>query len=179
MNRGPLGTAQLNARLRERLNPAPASAPPSASASAASTVDGSRLRPGDRVLQTRNNYQLEVFNGDIGQVIDVDADAGAVRVDFGGREVEYGGPDRDDLMLAYAISIHRAQGSEFPAVVIPVHTQHFVMLRRNLLYTAVTRGKRLVVLVGSEMAVAIAVRRGADRERHSALAERIATAAGS
>ena len=174
MNRGPLGTAQLNARLRERLNPAPASAAPAA----ASTGDGSRLRAGDRVLQTRNNYQLEVFNGDIGQVIDVDAEAGAVRVDFGSREVEYGGPDRDDLVLAYAISIHRAQGSEFPAVVIPVHTQHFVMLRRNLLYTAVTRGKRLVVLVGSEMAVAIAVRRGADRARHSALAERIADAAG-
>ena len=108
----------------------------------------------------------------------MDAEAGAVRVDFGSREVEYGGPDRDDLVLAYAISIHRAQGSEFPAVVIPVHTQHFVMLRRNLLYTAVTRGKRLVVLVGSEMAVAIAVRRGADRARHSALAERIADAAG-
>ena len=169
MNRGPLGTVQLNARLRERLNPA--------TAAAAGSGDGSRLRPGDRVLQTRNNYQLEVFNGDIGQVLDVDADAGAVRVNFGGREVEYGGPERDDLVLAYAISIHRSQGSEFPAVVIPVHTQHFIMLRRNLLYTAVTRGKRLVVLVGSEMAVAIAVRRGADRERHSALAECVASAA--
>ncbi|MDE0229155.1 MAG: ATP-binding domain-containing protein, partial [Spirochaetaceae bacterium] len=180
MNRGPLGTAQLNARLRERLNPAPGSAPASAPASAAGSEagsgDGARLRTGDRVLQTRNNYQLEVFNGDIGRVIDVDA--GAVRVDFAGRHVEYGGPDRDDLVLAYAISIHRSQGSEFPAVVIPVHTQHFVMLRRNLLYTAVTRGKRLVVLVGSEMAVSIAVRRGGERRRHSALAERVAAAAG-
>ena len=170
MNRGPLGTASLNARLRERLNPA--------AATAGSDGDAGRLRAGDRVLQTRNNYQLEVFNGDIGQVIDADADAGAVRVDFGGRHVEYGGPDRDDLLLAYAISIHRSQGSEFPAVVIPVHTQHFVMLRRNLLYTAVTRGKRLVVLVGSEMAAAIAVRRGADRPRHTALAERVAAAPG-
>ncbi|MDE0023635.1 MAG: ATP-dependent RecD-like DNA helicase [Spirochaetaceae bacterium] len=182
MNRGPLGTAQLNARLRERLNPArasaPASAPASAAGSEAGTGDGARLRTGDRVLQTRNNYQLEVFNGDIGRVIDVDADAGAVRVDFAGRQVEYGGPDRDDLVLAYAISIHRSQGSEFPAVVIPVHTQHFVMLRRNLLYTAVTRGKRLVVLVGSEMAVSIAVRRGGERRRHSALAARVAAAAG-
>ncbi|MDE0449669.1 MAG: AAA family ATPase, partial [Spirochaetaceae bacterium] len=182
MNRGPLGTAQLNARLRERLNPArasaPASAPASAAGSEAGSGDGARLRTGDRVLQTRNNYQLEVFNGDIGRVIDVDADAGAVRVDFAGRHVEYGGPDRDDLVLAYAISIHRSQGSEFPAVVIPVHTQHFVMLRRNLLYTAVTRGKRLVVLVGSEMAVSIAVRRGGERRRHSALAERVAAAAG-
>ena len=174
MNRGPLGTAQLNARLRERLNPAPGSA----AGPAAAAGDGDRLRTGDRVLQTRNNYQLEVFNGDIGRVIDVDTDSGAVRVAFGGRHVEYGGPDRDDLVLAYAISIHRSQGSEFPAVVIPVHTQHFVMLRRNLLYTAVTRGKRLVVLVGSEMAVSIATRRGADRRRHSALAERIAAAAG-
>ena len=173
MNRGPLGTVQLNARLRDRLNPAAAAAAPA-------TADGTagRLRAGDRVLQTRNNYQLEVFNGDIGQVVDVDANAGAVRVNFGGRDVEYGGPERDDLVLAYAISIHRSQGSEFPAVVIPVHTQHFVMLRRNLLYTAVTRGKRLVVVVGSEMAVSIAVRRGADRERHSALAERVAAARG-
>ena len=174
MNRGPLGTVQLNARLRERLNPAPPPAP--GSGSSAGAGEGGRLRIGDRVLQTRNNYQLEVFNGDIGQVIDVDNDAGAVRVAFAGREVEYGGSDRDDLVLAYAISIHRSQGSEFPAVVIPVHTQHFVMLRRNLLYTAVTRGKRLVVVVGSEMAVSIAVRRGADRERHSALAERVAGA---
>ena len=158
---------QLNARLRERLNPA-----------AAGDGDDGRLRAGDRVLQTRNNYQLEVFNGDIGRVIDVDADAGAARVDFGGREVDYGGPERDDLVLAYAISIHRSQGSEFPAVVIPVHTQHFVMLRRNLLYTAVTRGKRLVVVVGSEKAASIAVRRGADRERHSALAARVAAASG-
>jgi exodeoxyribonuclease V alpha subunit len=173
MNRGPLGTVQLNTRLRDRLNPVPAAAPGSAPGSG----EGGRLRAGDRVLQTRNNYQLEVFNGDIGQVIEVDNDAGVVRVDFAGREVEYGGADRDDLALAYAISIHRSQGSEFPAVVIPVHTQHFVMLRRNLLYTAVTRGKRLVVVVGSEMAVSIAVRRGADRERHSALAERIAAAA--
>ena len=171
MNRGPLGTVQLNARLRERLNPAPEPVPE------AGTGGDSRLRVGDRVLQTRNNYQLEVFNGDIGEVVDVDRDAGAVRVNFAGREVEYGAPDRDDLLLAYAISIHRSQGSEFPAVVIPVHTQHFIMLRRNLLYTAVTRGKRLVVLVGSEMAVAMAVRRGTDRERRSALAARVASAA--
>ena len=165
MNRGPLGTAQLNARLRARLNPAPRQ-----------EDDGNLPRVGDRVLQTRNNYQLEVFNGDIGRVTGVDADAGNVQVDYGGRTVTYGAADRDDLMLAYAISIHRSQGSEFPAVVIPVHTQHYVMLRRNLLYTAVTRGKRLVVLVGSEMAAAIAVRRGADRARHSGLAQRVATA---
>ena len=166
MNRGALGTAQLNARLRARLNPAPRQ-----------EDDSTLPRVGDRVLQTRNNYQLEVFNGDIGHVTDVAADAGTLLVDFGGRAVEYSAPDRDDLVLAYAISIHRSQGSEFPAVVIPVHTQHFVMLRRNLLYTAVTRGKRLVVLVGSEMAAAIAVRRGADRARHSGLAQRFATAA--
>ena len=168
MNRGPLGTAQLNARLRERLNPAAGAA---AGAPAA-------LRPGDRVLQTRNNYQLEVFNGDIGHVSAVDGDSGAVEVDFGGRGVTYAGADRDDLVPAYAISIHRSQGSEFPAVVIPLHTQHFVMLRRNLLYTAVTRGKRLVVLVGSEQAVAMAARRGSERARYSALALRAARAGG-
>ncbi len=164
MNRGPLGTVQLNARLRERLNPDPAA------------DGGGRLRHGDRVLQTRNNYQLEVFNGDIGHVVAVDAEAGSVQVDFGGRRVQYAAADREDLVPAYAISIHRSQGSEFPAVVIPVHTQHFVMLRRNLLYTAVTRGKRLVVLVGSEKAVALAARRGSDRTRFSALAWRAATA---
>ena len=164
MNRGPLGTVQLNARLRARLNPDPAGA------------DGGGLRHGDRVLQTRNNYQLEVFNGDIGHVIAVDADAGTVEVDFGGRRVRYAGADQEDLVAAYAISIHRSQGSEFSAVVIPVHTQHFVMLRRNLLYTAVTRGKQLVVLVGSEMAVSLAARRGSDRTRFSALALRAASA---
>ena len=163
MNRGPLGTVQLNTRLRERLNPDPAGA-------------SGGLRHGDRVLQTRNNYQLEVFNGDIGHVVAVDADSGSAQVDFGGRRVQYAAADREDLVPAYAISIHRSQGSEFPAVVIPVHTQHFVMLRRNLLYTAVTRGKRLVVLVGSEMAVSLAARRGADRTRFSALALRAASA---
>ncbi len=166
MNRGPLGTVQLNVRLRERLNPAPPGA-----------AGGAALRRGDRVLQTRNNYQLEVFNGDVGHVAEVDADSGDLQVDFGGRRVAYAGADRDDLAPAYAISIHRAQGSEFPAVVIPVHTQHFVMLRRNLLYTAVTRGKRLVVLVGSELAVAMAARRGAERPRFSALALRATRAA--
>ena len=165
MNRGPLGTVQLNALLRERLNPDPEGA-----------AGGGALRSGDRVLQTRNNYQLEVFNGDIGHVVAVDADAGEVQVDFGERRVRYAAADRDDLVPAYAISIHRSQGSEFPAVVIPVHTQHFVMLRRNLLYTAVTRGKRLVVLVGSEQAVALAARRGSDRTRFSALALRAARA---
>ena len=165
MNRGPLGTMQLNTRLRERLNPDPAGA-----------SGGTALRHGDRVLQTRNNYQLEVFNGDIGRVTAVDADAGTVQVDFGGRRVLYAGAEREDLVPAYAISIHRSQGSEFPAVVIPVHTQHYVMLRRNLLYTAVTRGKQLVVLVGSEQAVELAARRGAERARFSALALRAAHA---
>ena len=168
MNRGLLGTVQLNARLRDRLNPA-----------TAGTEGNSTLpRRGDRVLQTRNNYQLDVYNGDIGYVTAVDAEAGSVQVQFADREVVYTGVDRDDLVLAYAISIHRAQGSEFPAVVIPVHTQHFVMLRRNLLYTAVTRGKQLVVLVGSELAVSMAARRGADRERFSALAARVRGAVG-
>ena len=178
MNRGPLGTAQLNARLRAKLNQprggrqdAAASAEP---AHSAADAEARRLRAGDRVIQTRNNYQLEVYNGDIGQVEETDVEAATVRVSYGGRSVLYSGPDRDDLALAYAISIHRAQGSEFPAVVVPVHTQHYVMLRRNLLYTAVTRGKRLVVLVGSMRAIALAVQRGAERARFSALPQRVA-----
>ena len=178
MNRGPLGTTRLNALLRARLG-RPQTVPPHAGAAGThgdppDAAETPGLRPGDRVLQTRNNYQLEVYNGDIGQVAEVDPGAGTVRVNFGPRPVLYRGADADDLMLAYAISIHRSQGSEFPAVVVPVHTQHYVMLRRNLLYTAVTRGRRLVVLVGSVRAIALAVRRGAERERYSALPERVA-----
>lgn len=164
MNRGPLGTVELNHRLRACLNPSKGVA-----------GDGhNHLLVGDRVLQTRNNYQLEVFNGDIGHVVGINPDSSYLQVNFGDRKVSYNNTDRDDLVLAYAISIHRSQGSEFPAVVIPMHTQHFVMLRRNLLYTAVTRGKRVVVVVGSNLAISIATRRGSDRLRFSALDTRVA-----
>jgi exodeoxyribonuclease V alpha subunit len=165
MNVTGLGTRSLNARLQEVLNP-PRMGP---------EVDrfGWRFRPGDKVLQTQNDYQKEVFNGDIGRVSSIDPDERELVVSYDGREVVYDFGELDELTLAYAVSIHRSQGSEYPAVVVPLHTQHFVMLQRNLLYTAVTRGKRLVVLVGSRRALELAVRRQDTASRCSALSRRL------
>jgi exodeoxyribonuclease V alpha subunit len=118
-----------------------------------------------------NDYDKEVYNGDIGFVGDVDADAGELTVGFDGRTVTYGFGELDMLVPAYAATIHKSQGSEYPAVVIPVMTQHYAMLQRNLLYTGITRGKKLVVLVGQKKAVAIAVRNVSGRWRWSKLAE--------
>ena len=119
---------------------------------------GWTFAPGDKVMQIENDYDKEVYNGDIGTIDDVDADAGELIARFDGRSVTYGFGELDMLVPAYAATIHKSQGSEYPAVVIPVLTQHYAMLQRNLLYTGVTRGKKLVVLVGQKKAVAIAVR---------------------
>jgi exodeoxyribonuclease V alpha subunit len=163
MQRGLLGVANINAELQALLNASPES-----------VTRGSRtLRPGDKVMQIRNNYDLEVYNGDIGRVAKVDAVDHVVRAVFDGREVTYEYGDLDELVLAYACSIHKSQGSEYPCVVIPLHTQHYVMLQRNLLYTGLTRGKRLVVLVGSKRALALAVKNNAIEERCTRLAERL------
>jgi exodeoxyribonuclease V alpha subunit len=141
-------------------------------------VRGSRtFRVGDKVMQIRNNYDINVFNGDIGRVRALDPVEQEVKVEFDGRAVTYDYSDLDELVLAYACSIHKSQGSEYPCVVIPVHTQHYMMLQRNLLYTAITRGKRLVVLVGSKRALAIAVKNNATEERCTMLAERLRAAA--
>src|ERR1019366_4949325 len=123
------------------------------------------------------NYDLNVFNGDIGRVRAIDPVEQEVQVEFDGKAVTYDYSDLDELVLAYACSIHKSQGSEYPCVVIPVHTRHFMMLQRNLLYTAITRGKRLVVLVGSKRALAIAVKNNATEERCTMLAERLRRAA--
>ena len=120
-----------------------------------------------------NDYNKDVFNGDLGIATKVDHDESELSVDYDGRIVVYDFGELDELMPAYAMSIHKSQGSEFHAVVIPVHTQHYMMLQRNLLYTGITRGKRLVVLVGMSKAVAIAVKRADARKRHSALRERL------
>ncbi len=166
MHRGLLGAAALNAELQALLNP-----------SGAAVVRGGRLfRVGDKVMQTRNNYDLDVYNGDIGRIAAVDEVERTVAVRFDGRAVTYDGADLDELVLAYACSVHKAQGSEYPCVVVPVHTQHYVMLRRNLLYTAITRGRRLVVLVGSRRALAIAVKNRRVEPRFTRLAERLAEA---
>jgi exodeoxyribonuclease V alpha subunit len=129
--------------------------------------------PGDKVMQTVNNYDRDVFNGDMGQVTQVDAEAGVVTVDFEGRSVTYDLGELDEVSLAYAATVHKSQGSEYPAVVMPLATQHYPMLERNLLYTGVTRGKGLVVLIGQEKALRIAVRTMRSRHRLTNLAERI------
>src|SRR5439155_14229671 len=159
-----LGAASLNAQLQALLNP-----------SGPSLSRGSRtLRAGDKVMQIRNNYDLEVFNGDIGRIVEINDLDRELRVRFEDRIVTYDYADLDELVLSYACSIHKSQGSEYPCVVIPLHTQHYVMLRRNLLYTAITRGRRLVVLTGSRRALAIAVKNARVEPRYTRLAERLA-----
>ena len=166
MNRGGLGARTLNVALQAALNPA----------TGQPQVErfGWTYRPGDKVMQTANDYDKEVFNGDLGFVSTIDADAQEVTITFDGRDVVYQFGELDEVSLAFATTIHKSQGSEYPAVVIPVHTQHYVMLQRNLLYTAVTRGKRLVVLVGSRKALGIAVRNADVAARASGLAARLA-----
>jgi exodeoxyribonuclease V alpha subunit len=170
MNKSELGVANLNQQLQAALNP---------------SIDkkheiaryGVTYRTGDKVIQTQNNYQREVFNGDIGLVSSVDQVDQVLSVVFDGREVNYDFAELDELQLAYCTSIHKSQGSEYPAVVIPVHTQHFVMLQRNLLYTGLTRGRKLVVLVGSRKALWLSVNRTDQRHRWSLLAARLRAAA--
>lgn len=131
------------------------------------------MRPGDRVIQQVNNYQLEVFNGDVGVVTAVDEVEQEVTIQFAERSVVYDEADLSELALAWAVTVHKAQGSEYLVVILPLYPQHYPLLSRNLLYTALTRAKRLVILVGPAKAVAMAVRRVEDRQRYTALAERL------
>jgi exodeoxyribonuclease V alpha subunit len=160
MNRGGVGARSLNIELQATLNPA-----------GDRKVErfGWTFAPGDKVMQIENDYDKDVYNGDIGYVDDVDPDAGELNASFDGRSVTYGFGELDTLVPAYAVTIHKSQGSEYPAVVIPIMTQHYAMLQRNLLYTGITRGKRLVVLIGQKKAVAIAVRNVSGRRRWSKL----------
>ncbi|WP_237481841.1 SF1B family DNA helicase RecD2 [Lichenibacterium dinghuense] len=167
MNRGGVGARALNAELQKVLNPP---------GEVRVERFGWTYGPGDKVMQVENDYDKEVYNGDLGIVTRIDAEAGELVATFDGREVTYGFGELDELVLAYATTIHKAQGSEYPAVVIPVMTQHYTMLARNLLYTGVTRGKRLVVLVGQRKAIAMAVRNGGQRRRWSKLGEWLAVA---
>ena len=165
MNRGGVGARSLNIELQAALNP-----------SGETKVErfGWTFAPGDKVMQIENDYDKEVYNGDIGYVESVDADEGELTARFDERTVTYGFGELDTLVPAYAVTIHKSQGSEYPAVVIPVLTQHYAMLQRNLLYTGVTRGKQLVVLVGQPKAVAIAVKNASGRRRWSKLDEWLA-----
>lgn len=166
MYRGAAGVIALNARLQAVLNPPTAHKPEK-------KLYGQLLRPGDKLMQVRNNYDKDVFNGDIGRLQALDLDEQTLTVDFDGRPVIYDWSEADQLTLAYAVSVHKAQGSEFPAVVIPMTTQHYLMLQRNLLYTAVTRAKRLCVLVGSRKAIHMAVGNNRVAQRYSGLAARL------
>jgi exodeoxyribonuclease V alpha subunit len=161
-----LGVINLNRELQAALNP------PGPGLAETKRFD-TTFRVGDKVMQTRNNYQREVFNGDIGRVTALDPEEQTALVDFDGRAVEYDFADLDELQLAYAVSVHKSQGSEYPAVVIPVHTQHYVMLQRNLLYTGITRGRKLVALVGSRKALWRAVTNAETRQRFSLLKWRL------
>jgi exodeoxyribonuclease V alpha subunit len=164
MNRGALGTRLLNIELQKILNP-----------SSSIKVDRSGLTFSlkDKVIVTTNDYEKEVFNGDIGFIKKIDPDEEEVLLDFDGREVSFHFSELDILSLAYAITIHKSQGSEYPAVVIPVTMQHAIMLKRNLLYTGVTRGKKLVCLVGERRALELAVRTESQNVRWNKLAERL------
>ena len=165
MRRNSLGTENLNFEIQRALNPD----------GDAIMRGGTTFRTGDRVMQLRNNYDKDVYNGDVGFVKSVDAAARSMVVVFDGRPVRYDAGDLDELVLAYATTIHKSQGSEYPAVIVIIHTQHYVMLQRNLLYTAITRGRRLVLLMGVPYAVDQAIKTNIVRERRTSLAERLGT----
>jgi exodeoxyribonuclease V alpha subunit len=162
MYRGPAGVNALNERLQTALNPPTAK-------KAEKILFGQNFRVGDKVMQVQNNYDKEVFNGDIGVLISMDLINHVLCVDYDGHPVDYDWSEADQLVLAYAVSVHKAQGSEFPAVVIPLVTSQYLMLQRNLLYTAVTRAKQLCVLVGSRRAISIAVNNNKVSQRNTAL----------
>jgi exodeoxyribonuclease V alpha subunit len=166
MNRSELGVRNLNAHLQGVLNPSQEDAPEVARY-------GLTFRVGDKVLQTVNNYDKEVFNGDVGRVHKIDLENQEMTVHFDGQPAIYDFDELDELSLAYALTIHKSQGSEYPAVIIPLHTQHYLMLQRNLLYTGITRGKKLVVLVGSRKALNLAVARHDTQRRCTGLAYRL------
>ncbi|MBJ7494086.1 MAG: ATP-binding domain-containing protein, partial [Opitutales bacterium] len=132
-----------------------------------------RITIGDKVIQTRNNYDKLIFNGDFGVVLEVQPETGNMLIDFDGTRVEFERSEQSDLQLAYAVSIHKSQGSEFPAVVIPLLRQHSIMLARNLIYTAITRGRKQVILVGDPTAYAMAVRNISDSGRITGLLPRL------
>lgn len=163
MKRGIIGTENLNAVLQNVLNPSP---------NRFSRM-GRSFQTGDKVMQIRNNYQKNIFNGDIGKIVEIDATEQTIKVVFEDKWVTYEFSEIDELLLAYAVSIHKYQGSECPCIVIPIHTIHFKMLYRNLLYTGITRGKKMVVLVGSKKAIAMAVKNQESQLRHTGLKKRL------
>ena len=168
MQRGSAGAANLNLVIQQAINPN----------GEGLKRGGYTYKNGDKVMQIRNNYDKEVFNGDIGNVTSVSTEDRELTVNFDGREIKYDISELDELVLAYATTIHKSQGSEYPIVVIPVLMQHFMMLQRNLLYTGVTRAKKVCVLVGTYKAIAMAVKNVKVNDRNTLLAERIKASMG-
>jgi exodeoxyribonuclease V alpha subunit len=166
MYRGSTGVTNLNGRLQEKLNP-------SSPRAVERRLSGTLFRVGDRVLQTRNNYDKDVYNGDLGYVTGIDLENQTLTISIDDRTIDYDWSEADELTLAYAVSVHKAQGSEYPAIVMPLLTQHYMLLQRNLLYTGITRARRLVVLVGSKRALAMAVKNNQPSERFSGLKDRL------
>ena len=166
MNRGSLGIRELNVRLQNELNPVRADEP---------VVEkfGWQFRIRDKVIQTENDYDKDIFNGDIGQILKIDSVEREVTIRFDPREVVYDFGELDEISLAYAITIHKSQGSEFPAIVTPLATQQYLLLQRNLIYTGITRGKKLVVLIGQKKALAMAIKNNTTEKRFSGLLARL------
>jgi exodeoxyribonuclease V alpha subunit len=163
MHRGTVGVTSLNAELQKKLNPQ----------TFGITLGSRILKQGDKVMQITNNYDRDVFNGDIGWISRIDQENQEVVIDFDGRLINYEYSDLDEVILAYAISVHKSQGSEYPVVVMPVSTQHYLLLQRNLMYTAITRARRLVVLIGTKKALTIAIRNNKQQLRYTYLAHRL------
>jgi exodeoxyribonuclease V alpha subunit len=163
MHKGLVGTGNLNRALQNSLNPGKADV----------MRGGVEFRVNDKVMQIKNNYDKEVFNGDIGRISRIDLDVQEVMISFDGRQVAYDYPDLDEIVLAYAVSVHKSQGSEYPAVIIPILIQHYILLQRNLIYTAVTRGRKLVVMVGTRKALAIGVNNSKTERRFTHLTQRL------
>ena len=163
MHRGVVGASNLNTELQKHLN----------QSSDEFIRGGKTLKVGDKVMQIRNNYDKEVFNGDIGRIIKIDREEQEITVDYDGRRVPYEYSELDEIVMAYAVSVHKSQGSEYPVIVMPILTQHYMLLQRNLLYTGVTRGKKLVILVGTKKAVAIAIKNNKPQKRYTLLKDRL------
>jgi len=164
MHKGIIGVANLNIELQKRLNPGQPGI----------THGAWNFRLGDKVMQIVNNYDKDVFNGDIGWISKIDPEEREVVIDFDGRPVPYDYSDLDEVVLAYAVSVHKSQGSEYPVVILPVVTQHYMLLQRNLIYTGITRAKKLVIMIGTKKALAIAIRNNKPQRRYTLLSERLA-----
>ena len=163
MHKGIVGAENLNAELQKAFNPGQGGV----------LRGGRNFRVKDKVMQIKNNYDKAVFNGDIGRITRISSESQKVIISFDGQDVFYDYSDLDEIALAYAISVHKSQGSEYPAVIIPILMQHYILLQRNLIYTAVTRGRKLVVMVGTKKALSTGVKNDRMRKRYSRLRYRL------